>query len=58
MVCYYSDAPLQYWLTIKIGQFKFHAVGRYVNDLTKEMDEHLEEIRDALRMFVKVGMQE
>jgi WD repeat-containing protein 26 len=43
--------------SLSLGQFKFHAVGRYINNLTKEMDGHLEEIRDALRIFVKVGKQ-
>lgn len=40
---------------MRVGQFQFPAIKRYVNDLTREMDEHLENIRDALRVFLQDG---
>lgn len=37
-------------------QFQYPSMKRYVNDLTREMDDHLDNIREALKMFVQDGM--
>ncbi|KAG8903781.1 hypothetical protein FRB99_002771 [Tulasnella sp. 403] len=53
------DTDLKYWASCLKEfkqQFQYPAIKRYVNDLTREMDEHLENIRDALRIFVKDGV--
>lgn len=44
-----------FWLNI--DKFLWPSVQRYVNDLTEEMGEHLENITQALTTFVDVGQQ-
>ncbi|KAG8919921.1 hypothetical protein FRC00_010734 [Tulasnella sp. 408] len=53
------EGDLKYWASCLRefeGQFGFPAIKRYVNDLTREMDEHMEAIRDALKLFVVEGV--
>ncbi|KAG8973989.1 hypothetical protein FRC05_008046 [Tulasnella sp. 425] len=53
------EADLKYWASCLKefeGQFSCIAIKRYVNDLTREMDAHLEAIRDSLISFVKEGV--
>ncbi|KAF9506422.1 hypothetical protein BS47DRAFT_1428124 [Hydnum rufescens UP504] len=50
---------LKYWasgLQEYKGQFRCPSVERYVNDLTKEMEEHLQNLTRALTTFVDVGV--
>ncbi|KAG8992062.1 hypothetical protein FRB94_013394 [Tulasnella sp. JGI-2019a] len=53
------EADLKYWASCLQEfekQFQFPSIKRYVNDLTREMDDHLESIRDALKTFAKDGV--
>ncbi|KAG9016041.1 hypothetical protein FRB90_003765 [Tulasnella sp. 427] len=53
------EGDLKYWASCLRefeGQFGFPAIKRYVNDLTREMDEHMEAIRDALKLFIVEGV--
>ncbi|KIO23073.1 hypothetical protein M407DRAFT_215440 [Tulasnella calospora MUT 4182] len=53
------EGDLKYWASCLKefeGQFGYPAIKRYVNDLTREMDEHMEAIRDALKLFVVEGV--
>ncbi|KAG8884759.1 hypothetical protein FRB97_003279 [Tulasnella sp. 331] len=53
------EADLKYWASCMQdfkNQFQYPSIKRYVNDLTKEMDEHLKDIQDALKTFAKDGV--
>lgn len=40
----------------KLGQFRYPAVQRYVQDLALEMGEHIDNVTSTLSMFIEVGI--
>ncbi|KAA1474488.1 hypothetical protein DENSPDRAFT_931692 [Dentipellis sp. KUC8613] len=53
------DSDLRYWsscLKEYEGQFRYPGVQRYLHDLTADIGDHLEAIRNALSMFVEIGV--
>ena len=41
---------------MRLGQFKYPAVQRYLHDLTSEMADHLDTITSSLSMFLEIGI--
>ncbi|KAF5368997.1 hypothetical protein D9758_002841 [Tetrapyrgos nigripes] len=53
------EGDLKYWascLKEYEGQFRYPAIQRYVQDLTAEITEHIENITDTISIFVEVGV--
>ncbi|KIO21825.1 hypothetical protein M407DRAFT_28592 [Tulasnella calospora MUT 4182] len=53
------EGDLKYWASCLAefkGKFRYPATKRYINDLPREMDEHMKAIRDALKLFVVEGV--
>ncbi|KDQ13401.1 hypothetical protein BOTBODRAFT_66862 [Botryobasidium botryosum FD-172 SS1] len=53
------EGDLKYWASCMKeyeGQFRYPAVERYVNDLSVEMGEHMENVTQALIVFVETGV--
>lgn len=53
------EGDLKYWASCLrefAGQFRFPGVTRYVHDLSTEIGEHLENITNALVVFVEIGV--
>ncbi|KAG9082401.1 hypothetical protein FRC06_005090, partial [Ceratobasidium sp. 370] len=38
------------------GQLKFRAVAKYINDLSEELGEHMDRMKDSLDIFIDVGI--
>ncbi|KAG8762843.1 hypothetical protein FRC12_008817 [Ceratobasidium sp. 428] len=38
------------------GQLKLAAVAQYINDLSEDLGEHMERMRDSLDIFIAVGI--
>jgi hypothetical protein len=40
---------------LRLGQFRYPSVQRYIHDLSSEMGNHFDELTSSLSMFIEVG---